>query len=253
MKSNSLEQYELLPSGAEVPAGTRVPAAVDIRAFLNVHSVAMLGATALALVSGSAVSVSVAGGILFGWLAWRRVLWARRHGARFGYGNALTLGRASILLGTTAAFGVLEPAAVFGLLIANVLLDGLDGVVARRYGECSEFGATFDAEVDALYVMVAGLYFFFSVGWGVWVLIPGALRYVHRVVAWAVAGGDFAERPRRNARLMAGLVFVLLSSAILLRSDLQFYVLIAATATSALSFSVSFLELARHGGDRPSV
>ncbi|RFS82845.1 CDP-alcohol phosphatidyltransferase family protein [Actinomadura spongiicola] len=67
-----------------------------------------------------------------------------------------------------------------------LVLDGVDGRVARRTGTASRFGARFDMEVDAFLVLVLSVH----VAWtaGAWVLTIGAMRYVFgaaaRVAPW---------------------------------------------------------------------
>lgn len=97
------------------------------------------------------------------WLAVSGLLLAglRAHvHTRWGPGNALTAIRAA---GTVALAGVaLHPAAlaasgftpVLGLAAVLFALDGLDGVLARRAGLASRYGARFDMEVDAALTLV---------------------------------------------------------------------------------------------------
>lgn len=102
---------------------------------------------------------------------------------RFGAANAVTLLRAA----GVAAFAALalEPAllagsaawwaaAAAGLILA---LDGLDGVLARRQRTASAFGARFDMEVDALFVLVLAALALGLGKAGPWVLGLGLMRY----------------------------------------------------------------------------
>ena len=101
---------------------------------------------------------------------------------RFGAANAVTLLRASIaalfagLLGPTAPMPNLAWL-LAALAAAALLLDGVDGWLARRSGMQSPFGARFDMEVDAFFILIlAALAWQFDKA-GVWVLLSGALRY----------------------------------------------------------------------------
>ncbi len=67
-------------------------------------------------------------------------------------------------------------ALVVALAVATIVLDGVDGHVARRTGTESAFGAAFDMEVDALLILVLSLAVAPSVG--AWVLLIGAARYL---------------------------------------------------------------------------
>jgi phosphatidylglycerophosphate synthase len=122
--------------------------------------------------------------------------------SRFGSANVVTLLRAGIaalvtglalealatgtgLLAMPGEVGDLWAWAVpVGALLALVL-DGVDGWLARRRRIASAFGARFDMEADALLVLGLSLAVLASGRAGPWVLVAGALRYVF------VAGGTF--------------------------------------------------------------
>ncbi|MFE5408516.1 CDP-alcohol phosphatidyltransferase family protein [Microbacterium sp. NPDC056569] len=110
----------------------------------------------------------------------------RRRAERFGPANAVTATR-SVLAGivtalVVASFGGPTATALLVTLVAvALLLDGVDGIVARRTGSESELGARFDMEVDAYLLLVLCVYDARYVGW--WVLAIGVLRY-----AFVVAG-----------------------------------------------------------------
>jgi len=104
---------------------------------------------------------------------------------RFGLANAVTLTR---LVGTCwiaaltveAALVGLDPSGrvlLVGLATACLILDGVDGRVARFRGEVSTFGARFDVETDALQLacMSLALPLLGVVGW--WALAVAGLRY----------------------------------------------------------------------------
>jgi phosphatidylglycerophosphate synthase len=56
-----------------------------------------------------------------------------------------------------------------------LVLDGVDGWVARRTGTASGLGARFDMEVDAFLILVLSVAV--SRSWGYWVLLIGGARY----------------------------------------------------------------------------
>jgi phosphatidylglycerophosphate synthase len=63
-----------------------------------------------------------------------------------------------------------------GLATLALVLDGLDGRVARRTGTASAFGARFDMEVDAFLILVLSVHVAGAAGG--WVLLIGAARYL---------------------------------------------------------------------------
>src|SRR4029453_12797343 len=90
--------------------------------------------------------------------------------------DRVTLTRAA-LAGCVAALTVdsfHRPAPVdvlVAITVVALLLDALDGRVARRAGTASEFGARFDMEVDAFLILVLSVYVAQSMG--TWVLAIG--------------------------------------------------------------------------------
>jgi len=100
----------------------------------------------------------------------------------FGPGTQITLVRAVLVatLGGLVARPATSGVAWIIVLIAIValLLDGVDGWVARRTSTVSQFGMRFDMETDAAMVLVLAV-----VAWrhgkaGPWILAAGLLRYV---------------------------------------------------------------------------
>ena len=72
-----------------------------------------------------------------------------------------------------------EPSwAFFGLAVLALLLDGLDGWLARRHGLVSTFGARFDVEVDSAFALVLALNVAVTTEVGVWAVLLGLPRYV---------------------------------------------------------------------------
>lgn len=111
---------------------------------------------------------------------------------RFGAGalgpaDRVTLLRAT-LVGAVAALmasAFVRPAVVPALVTLSavaLVLDAVDGWVARRTGTASPMGARFDGEVDALLILVLSVYVSSLIG--PWVLAIGAARYLFLVAGW---------------------------------------------------------------------
>ncbi|MCQ9372883.1 CDP-alcohol phosphatidyltransferase family protein [Methyloversatilis sp. XJ19-13] len=99
-----------------------------------------------------------------------------------GAANRVTLFRAllvAVLAGTLASPAALAAQATpFAMLaLAALLLDGVDGWVARRFDSASEFGARFDMELDAFLIAVLCLAPVLLGKVAPWVLAIGAMRY----------------------------------------------------------------------------
>lgn len=138
----------------------------------------------LALV-GTAIGMGPAGwlsGLVFALALWALLSAALRRSRpiRFGPANRVTLGRATLVGAVTAlvadSFRSAPPVSLLvGLTAVALVLDGVDGKVARRTGTSSALGARFDMEVDAFLILVLSVYV--SMSLGPWVLLVGGMRY----------------------------------------------------------------------------
>lgn len=115
---------------------------------------------------------------------------------RFGLANAVTALRLLLILAIAVLPGVQPAWRALSLVSAIMLLDVLDGWIARAVGDASAFGAHFDMETDALLVLVLTLRLWLGSGFGPWVLCSGLLRYLYVSWLWLSPG---AEREGREA------------------------------------------------------
>jgi phosphatidylglycerophosphate synthase len=109
---------------------------------------------------------------------------------RFGAANAVTALRAAMIAFLAALALLPAPLATelrtlaLALGLAGLLLDGIDGWLARRGGTASRFGARFDLETDALSVLVFTFLLLRAGQAGLWVLAIGLARYIFVGVGW---------------------------------------------------------------------
>jgi phosphatidylglycerophosphate synthase len=100
---------------------------------------------------------------------------------RFGPANLVTLTRLALtaliggMLGEATA-AIAWPAVILATTV--LLLDGVDGWLARRGGWSSAFGARFDMETDALLVLLMAMLCLQLGKAGGWVLLSGGMRYL---------------------------------------------------------------------------
>lgn len=124
----------------------------------------------------------------------------------FGPANRITLARGALVC--VVAAGMASPSwltqqAQWLVLVAALalLLDGLDGWVARRTGTESAFGARFDMELDAALILVLCLCVVLTAKAGVWALAIGGMRYafVAAMQPWPWLASPLPESRRRKA------------------------------------------------------
>jgi phosphatidylglycerophosphate synthase len=176
---------------------------------------------------------------------------------RFGAANSVTLARAAL---TALLWGVvgetmlgardldqglrwLLAAAATGALV----LDGVDGWVARRRGMTSRFGADFDLEVDCLFMLALALLVYGTGQVGIWVLINGLMRYLFVAAGWlqpTLAAPLEPLRRRKVICVVQGAVLIA-TLAPILPPELAPPLCLAGLALLAYSFGADVLALAK--------
>lgn len=205
------------------------------------NALAALAAAALCLVCASMLP---AVGCALGSLAWTLA----RHGpARLGIANRLTYGRLALLAGLLSlapGSGAHSGTLVAAGAVAVWALDGLDGWLARRRGEASAFGAQLDMETDAHVVLLLSIYLVALRGFGPWVLVLGALRYLLVLARWARGPREVRERRSAWGRRIYALVMLAVAVACVTElAPVATPLLAAATITLSCSFLPDFLAL----------
>ncbi len=161
--------------------------------------------------------------------------------SRIGPANVVTFVRAvlsCVVAGlVVASFGGVDHVrAVVVLATVALVLDWVDGQVARRTHTESAFGARFDMEVDAFLILVLSAYV--AATFGIWVLAIGLARYLllaaERVLPWLRRPSP----PRYWGKVVAALQGVVLTvaAADVLPAVVTWVLLVVALALLAESF-----------------
>ena len=174
----------------------------------------------------------------------------------------VTFARATLAVAVAAlavesfAHGI--PVALLVTLAAVALvLDMVDGWVARRTGMETELGARFDGEVDAFLILALSVYV--APEYGAWVLAIGAARYLFLAGEWLLPWMRAPLPPRRWRKLVAatqGVVLTVAAAGVLPRSLTQVLLLAAlALLMASMSQCTWWLWRRRHAvprGDLPT-
>ncbi len=177
---------------------------------------------------------------------------------RLSLADGVTLSRVVLSCGVAALVAQAfvappPPLTIAGLAGLAILLDGVDGRLARRSGTLSAFGARFDLEVDAFLILVLSVHVAFAVAW--WVLAIGAARYVFVAFGLRYAWLRATLPPRYWAKVVAviqGVALCVVTSQVLPRPG-ALAVLTVALGLLVESFANSIWHLwrlahASHGG-----
>ena len=164
------------PAAPATPAGTAVRDAVAAAGAALVLCIGV--ATALGWTAASVVGAVLGVGIVLA--AGASVV--ARPGRWSGPADRVTLGRA-VLIGGCATLSLpivagelpARPWPLLVLAVPALVLDAVDGAVARRTRTSSASGGRLDGELDAALLMVLSVAAVRAVGW--WVLAIGLMRY----------------------------------------------------------------------------
>ena len=163
-----------------------------------------------------------------------------------GYANWVTGFRLVLILIGSFLFGVVSKNVILAIMLTAVLLDVVDGFLARKYDQASNFGSFFDMEVDAFFVLLMCFYYYQFEGIGWWILIPGALRYIYKGMLILFPKPEFKEKKRKYASYIAGTFFVVLCAGIVIEGVYKNYTLMIGAVLVSLSFGLSAVEYVRY-------
>lgn len=231
-----------------------VPIRKGLAASLAVLICLLVGLAGLGLALLPAVLGLACGGVLC--VAVHRGL-AAADAAALGPADVVTLTRA-ILICVLAALVVdtslQEPAAavIVPLAVVALVLDAVDGRVARATRTVSAFGNRFDGEVDAFLLLVLSVHVAPTYGW--WVLAIGLARYAFGLAGW-VGPWLRVRLPFRHWRKVVtaaqGVALVVAAAGVLPRTA-TYAALVTALALLAESFGRDVLWLWRRHGTAPA-
>lgn len=178
---------------------------------------------------------------------------------RFGYANTVTAMRAALacLAGAIAlcadGFFRAGPLVIFLIALAAVALalDGVDGFLARRFDQVSDFGARFDMETDAFLILVLSLAALMLGKAGPWILAIGLMRYVFIAGQWLAPRLKAPLPPSFRRKLVCVLQVVALLGLLLpaVASPLSDAIAVLALAALIYSFGADCLYLLRRPGE----
>ena len=173
------------------------------------------------------------------------------HFVCMGAANHVTVGRGALvalLAGLLGEHATRNTAAV-AVVLASVamVLDGVDGWLARRSGMASVFGARFDMETDALFVAVLALLVWQFGKAGSWVVLSGLMRYLFGVVVAMVPRLQRPVPATQRGKTIAVLQMIALTVALapFCGPPISAWVAAAGLLALVLSFSLDVAWLLR--------
>ena len=220
----------------------------------------MLATAALLGVVSATAGLGVAGwiaGLATGSAATALIVTARRRSDQPAMFPAdwVTLTRALLIAGVAGlvADSFVRPVSITALVTLStvaLVLDAVDGQVARRTGTATELGARIDCETDAFLILLLSI--FVAQDYGGWVLAIGAARYALLLAGWLIPWLAAPLPPRYWGKVVAavqGIVLTVAASGLLDRR-VGMIAVAAALLLLAESFGRNVIWLYRTGAGR---
>ncbi|TVP55225.1 MAG: CDP-alcohol phosphatidyltransferase family protein [Gemmatimonadales bacterium] len=181
-------------------------------------------------------------------------------GGELGPANRLTLLRSSLVFPIAALLPIWadlgSPTTWWVIVLASValVLDGLDGKVARMTDSHTSFGARFDMELDAFLILVLSMGVWLGGRAGAWVLLVGLLRYLFVVAGWLWPRltAPLPESRRRKVVCVVQGVALLVALGPIIPASLAVASAALGLAALVYSFGVDTVWLVRHGEESRS-
>jgi phosphatidylglycerophosphate synthase len=222
-------------------------------------SLGLVATAALLGVVSATSGLGVAGwiaGLATGWAATALIVTARMRSDQPAILPAdwVTLTRALLIAGVAGlvadSFGGPVPiTALVTLSTVALVLDAVDGQVARRTGTATPLGARLDGEVDAFLILLLSIAV--SQDYGGWVLVIGAARYALLLAGWLIPWLAAPLPPRYWGKVVAAVQGIVLTVAVsgLLDRLAGMIAVAAALLLLAESFGRNVIWLYRTGAD----
>ena len=201
---------------ADRPAGRVALPTIWLAALLGMLATAVL----LGVVSATAGlgAVGWVTGLVTGSAAAALLVTARRRSDQPAIFPAdwVTLTRMLLIAGVTGlvADSFSRPVSITALVTLSavaLVLDAVDGQVARRTGTATPLGARIDGEADAFLILVLSIAV--SQDYGGWVLVIGAARYAFLLAGWVIPWLRAPLPPRFWRKVVAAVQGVVLTVA----------------------------------------
>ena len=199
----------------------------------------LLGLAASYVLVAVVIYVAIAGLIL-------ALIPADLPGPGLGAANRVTLGRAALAVPVVALCLPPGPLRAEGywwvIVLATVvmILDGVDGRIARRTGTQTVFGARFDMELDAALILALSVLVWVGGRAGAWCLLIGLMRYLFVAASWLwlALGAELPESYRRKVVCVLQGVVLLVALGPIIPGAVATGVVAAGLAALLYSFAV---------------
>lgn len=212
-----------------------------IERWMAVHAIILLIASGLFFLSNKIEFILISAVISFTAL----FIWKAMQSSNVSFlkapANLLTSLRLLLLFCIFYHLPSLSDILIGGLAGIVLIMDGLDGYLARKFKTSSTFGAYLDMETDAFYVLSLTSIIYLQEKSDVWILLIGNLRYLYFILLLLVKPKQQKEERNYFAQVIAVVLMIGLITAFVMPPKFHQPLLIISSILVAGSFGKSFL------------
>jgi phosphatidylglycerophosphate synthase len=159
-----------------------------------------------------------------------------------GYPNWISLSRLIVILIAVSIHNSLSDLVLFIIFGCVILMDGLDGAVARRFKQTSSAGEYLDMEIDALFVFLISCIHYMEQKLAIWIIIPGSMRYVYGLLFFWMQEPLKTKPGKRIRSTIAALFFISLLFPFILSKEIYTPLVFFSSSLIIISFGISIVN-----------
>ena len=214
----------------------------NIERWNIVHSsVLLLSSLEIILLRATSI-MTVSALCSFLWFMKENALMVKSSHGQLNYANITTFIRFCLTLLISFFYTALSSSAIAITALVAILMDGLDGHLARRFKSSSTSGSYFDKETDAFYVCVMCSVIYLKGYLGTWILMIGFMRYAYVLLLFLLNISQKNDPSTRFAQVVAGILFCALITPFVMTENIYLPCILLSSLFLIISFSRSFVK-----------
>lgn len=215
---------------------------IKIKKWNDYHAISLLLAGICSIYWQSTAFIAICAAFSFIFFIFSHHPFLQQYRPWAGYANGVTFFRLSVLIGVSIFFKEFNDIVLFFVFASIIGLDVLDGYLARRLDQTSDFGLYMDMESDSLLVCLVTFILYLGGYMPIWILVVGFMRYLNVGLFCLFKLPPKKEPKRKYASYIAGFLFVALLLPFIFPQWLYFPLLTLASVLVTASFIISFVQ-----------
>ena len=223
-------------------AGDDARAIWRVKGWNTIHSLILLLSSLEVLYLRTTLFLSCTGLLSFSWFLASNDGMLKSSRGSANHANRITFLRLCLTLLLGLLFPLMGDALIAVIALVIIIMDRLDGYLARRFNSISEKGAHFDRETDAFFVCILCAVIYLKGYLDVWILLVGFMRYLYAVLLFLLNLSHRKDPSSRFAQIVAGILFCTLITPFVLPEYVYSPCVIFSSILLIVSFSHTFMN-----------